>query len=243
MKHKGILLVLSGLLSAGIPASAQLIQNGGFETGDFTGWSEAGTAHVQLGSAGSNFVHSGTHGASLGSGTLSQSFATTPGQIYRVDFLLNAIAGGGVGLLEITWQNFDTSANLDLGTLRLIHSFEGPPLVDDNGWYKYSYDVLALGDESSLKFEFQTQAVTYPDNVALDGVKVQNTPDFVAVPPLDGVPIGDPSPDLPFAQPYVLDSSVTFTPVPEPSTYGAFAALALAGLALKRRFFAATRRT
>jgi hypothetical protein len=54
------------------------------------------------------------------------------------------------------------------------------------------------------------------------------------VPDLTGVPIGDPSPGLSYDR-FVLGSSVTFSPVPEISTYGIFAAIGLAALVVRRR--------
>lgn len=241
MNARNILLALACALSA-LTAHAQLIENGGFETGDFTGWDDAGTVEIKTGNPGSAFVHSGSYGATLGSGILSQAFLTTPGEVYKVEFLLNTLPlPNDVGLLEVTWGNFDIPGNLDLGTVELLHSFNNPDPIPGSGWYKYTYDVLALGNVSSLKFEFQTQAVTYPNNAALDGVKVTNLPDSFTLPPLNGVPIGEPSPELVFGRPYVLDSSVTFAPVPEPSTYAAFAALGLLAFIARSRFKAAAR--
>lgn len=228
-------LGLSALVST--PARAQLIQNGGFETGDFSNWDFAGTAAVTSGAAGSDYVYAGSHGATLGAGILSQAFLTTPGQVYRVQFYLNTLPlPNDVGLLEIRWGNFDIPNNLDLGTEKLLHSFDSPDPIPDSGWYKYTYDVLALGNVSSLKFEFQTQSVTYPNNAVLDGVSVSGLALHIALPALQGVPIGEPSPELPVGRPYLLASSVAFAPVPEASTYGLFAALALAGLVGFRRW-------
>lgn len=237
MNPKNLLLALSCTVLALAPARAQLIHNGGFETGNFTGWDVAGTTEVKSGSPGSKFVFAGSHGATLGSGILSQAFLTTPGKVYKVEFMLNAIPGGDVGLLDVTWGNFDIPDNLDLGHVSLLHSFDDPAPIPGTGWFKYTYNILALGNVSSLKFEFQTQAVTYPNNAALDNVAVNTLPGLFSVPTLHGVPIGDLSPDLQFGLPYVLSSSVTFAPVPEPSTYGLFAAIALVGLIVARKRF------
>jgi hypothetical protein len=93
------------------PASANLITNPGFETGDFTGWNAGAFWSVQ-GSAFGISPHSGSFQAVFSSGTnvpigLFQSVATTPG-----DFFLAHAAGsagniftasfGGLGLLTLT---------------------------------------------------------------------------------------------------------------------------------------------
>jgi hypothetical protein len=236
MKPRTLLLSLCFLALTVLPLRAQLIQNGGFETGDFTGWDDAGTVEIKSGAPGSSFVHSGNYGATLGSGILSQAFVTTPGQTYKVEFLLNAILYESPGLIEVRWGNFDIPSNLDLGSVLLFDAFADPSPISDLGWYKYSYSLLALGNVSSLEFEFQTQAAFYPDNAALDGVKVSSLPDFAALPPLNGVPIGDPSPNLVFGRPYVLSSSVEFSPVPEPSMYALLSALGLLAIIARRRW-------
>ncbi|MFO1433549.1 MAG: PEP-CTERM sorting domain-containing protein [Candidatus Competibacteraceae bacterium] len=77
-----------------------LITNGGFETGDFTGWtvnplpmSAGGTGYTDVGSV---YVHSGTYAALIGEpgfdGTLSQTLTTLPGVVYDLEFWL---ASGG----------------------------------------------------------------------------------------------------------------------------------------------------
>lgn len=230
---------LCGILAAWCPLHAQLIQNGGFETGTFQNWNLSGTAHVQLGTPASNYVYSGSHGATLGSGILSQAFVTTPGQVYRVSFELNAILYTWPGPIEARWGNFSIPPGLDLGEVTLFSSSDIPAL----GWYKYSYDVLALGNVGSLEFEFQTQAVFYPDNAALDSVSVMALGNFAPLPDLNGVPIGGTSPALPSTTPYLIASSITALPtpvaVPEASTYGLLGALALLLVAAKRRFIKA----
>ena len=84
----------SALVLAAIPASAsELLANGGFETGDFTGWNvNAGATFVGAsGFAGYN-ANSGSYFAALGNvggiGTLSQTFSDTAGQSYQLSYFL-----------------------------------------------------------------------------------------------------------------------------------------------------------
>jgi hypothetical protein len=86
-------------LSVAYPAKANLITNGDFETGDFTGWT---VTHAPSGSG--IFVDHGpgpdtTFGAvfaATGTGldAISQTFATTPGASYTLTFFYQVVAGG-----------------------------------------------------------------------------------------------------------------------------------------------------
>lgn len=100
----GTAKVWAGLAVAGFalaaPLGAQIVTNGGFETGNFSGWTQAGNpVYVSVAtSAGCpilavNPVHSGTYGACLGNNTtnsylLQQLLSTLPGHTYDISFWL-----------------------------------------------------------------------------------------------------------------------------------------------------------
>jgi hypothetical protein len=99
MKRANLMLAAFALLlgSAG-GVRADLVVNGGFETGDFTGWTTTGD-YTFNGVASSGYAfgaQSGTYFAFLGNfspdDTLSQTLATTAGQTYQLSFYL---AGDG----------------------------------------------------------------------------------------------------------------------------------------------------
>ncbi|MGZ6208109.1 MAG: carbohydrate binding domain-containing protein [Syntrophales bacterium] len=80
------------LLLLFVPCGAQnLVTNPGFETGDFTGWTQGGNTGA-TGVSGSPYAHTGSFGAYLGpvgsDGTLSQTLAVTPGNTYNISFWL-----------------------------------------------------------------------------------------------------------------------------------------------------------
>jgi hypothetical protein len=73
--------------------NASLVANGGFETGDFTGWTVSGGA-VDCGNTAvpgiSTTAHSGAYAACFGNPAaltfISQTLATAPGQVYNASF-------------------------------------------------------------------------------------------------------------------------------------------------------------
>lgn len=97
----GLAALLAGLA---VPAHAQLVTNGDFETADFTGWSLSGNAD-DTSTTPNTFVfgnpHSGTYAAWLGApttdGFLSQDIATLSNHKYDITYYLsvdsNAISG------------------------------------------------------------------------------------------------------------------------------------------------------
>src|SRR5438034_4094428 len=102
-------------------AKADLVVNGGFETGDFTGWTVAASftfvdpASPGVGGAGGFGTHSGSFYAAMGSvgalGTISQTLSTTTGQTYTLDYWF-ASDGGTPNEFRVDWDGttlFDQS--------------------------------------------------------------------------------------------------------------------------------------
>ncbi len=88
---RAILLALALGLAAPASAATELVVNGGFETGDFTGWTRSTTNNAT--GVNSNGPHAGTFDARLrtnnsGVRTLSQDIVTNAGYRYELSYWL-----------------------------------------------------------------------------------------------------------------------------------------------------------
>lgn len=152
--------VLIGALAVAVPASAaERVVNGGFETGNFSGWTESDPYGGDPTYVGVDAIdaHSGAFGAYLGTQvnntfgnpvdyvTLSQSIATTSGQSYTLSFWLTNAAGG----VSYTPAATD-SARVMFGTQTLL-SLTGSALFP---YTRYSYTVTGNGSPTTLAFRF-----------------------------------------------------------------------------------------
>ena len=152
-------LILTAItaLSDGCPAKANLIRNGGFETGDFTGWT------CTTAKTGSNLfvvageAHSGTYAASFGAyladlDAMSQTFATIPGTLYHLSFWLK----------NSPFQNEEFRVTFDgLIVLDLVNFEELP-------YTQFNFTCLATANLMTLEFAGRNgPSFTYLDDVSV----------------------------------------------------------------------------
>jgi len=174
--------LIKGTMSVGI------IQNSGFETGDFTRWTLVGNGYdgtnlyngvVSSNSltdgSGPSFIHSGLYGAFLGdtnAATLSQSFSTTPGQNYRLSFwLANPVSTNGAG------QQFSVNWNTNSPGINQIYFITNPPVL---AWTNMVFIVQATDTNTTLQFG----SANPPNGFGLDDVTVValSPPAFISQP-------------------------------------------------------------
>jgi hypothetical protein len=134
-------------------SASNIVVNGDFETGDFTGWTQSGNT----GSTGvDNTAHSGTFGASFGPagslGFLTQTLTTVAGSSYDLNFWL-ADEGGTQSAASVTFDGKELLSMTDPGGF---------------GYQLFSYSVVASGATTDLQFAFrQDPAFFHLDDVSV----------------------------------------------------------------------------
>jgi hypothetical protein len=153
-------LVAAALSAGAASATDNLIVNGGFETGDLTGWStnpDGTWANAGVVDALGILANSGDYFASTDcvdtQCSLSQTVATTPGATYFLSF------------------SFNPGLSADQGADTFV-TFDGVRIADFNGgavgWTSYLYSVTALASSARLVFTgFQDPAFNGLDDVSL----------------------------------------------------------------------------
>lgn len=135
--------VLGLMVGAVGKSKADLVTNGGFETGDFTGWTLSGDWFPWTYIVGSTGApNGGSYEAQLGTiynlAYLSQVLTTVPGQSYTLDYWMRT-AGGG--------QEFQTYWN---GSL--ISDLTN---ISPQPWTEYTFTVTATGSSTELMFGYE----------------------------------------------------------------------------------------
>jgi PKD repeat protein len=143
-----------------VPIYLGLVENGGFETGDFTGWNLFG------GDPSDNFVtnienetypYAGGYFAVLGATNLthlSQTLTTLAGQPYVLSLWLNSPDGLTPNAFQVSWN----------GTTLLNQS----NLLASSGWTNLQFKVSATGTNTVLEFGF----LDSPSFLGLDEISV-----------------------------------------------------------------------
>ncbi|SRR6266446_1315359 len=170
--NKKILVIIAVVASAALTAHANLVTNPGFETGDFTGWTQFGDTSFTAVDSGFDGVspHSGNFQAHFGPtstfGGIDQTLATSPGA-YSIDFWL---------------ANQDTLANNGFYV-----SFNGVTLFTLTNaaqfpYTHYTFTGTATGSSTVLEFGFYNPPSYYfLDDVGVNAVPEPGTLGLIAL--------------------------------------------------------------
>jgi hypothetical protein len=159
-----------------------ILQNGGFETGDFSGWTFTGDTAIGgtvcnavepdwvVSGVSYNFsdvAHSGFFGALLRqigyAATLSQTLGTTPGQQYVVSYWLSNPVSDSLQTFNVSWNGADMT---DFG-------LTNPPAF---GWNNFQFVVTAQDTNSTLEFAAENDVVGFNfDDVSVTPVPLAFT--------------------------------------------------------------------
>ena len=135
-----------------------IVQNSGFESGNFSPWSQSGnTTYTAVVSGNSSFVHSGTYGVEAGPGStmgyLTQNLPTYPGQTYLLSFWLSNPQSGTTEQFQANWN----------GTT--VFSLNNPAVL---AWTNEKVLVTATSSNTVLQFGFRND----PWYFGLDDISV-----------------------------------------------------------------------
>jgi hypothetical protein len=152
-----VLLSLSGVCHA-----SSIVTNGGFETGDFTGWTSSGNMSDTF--VGTDTPHSGIFAADLGpsptGGFLTELLPTVAGETYSLTYWLQN-EGGTPDAFSASWNG---------------STLPGSVLTEVGGFRYIEYafaNLHATSNITPLRFSFEET----PSFWHLDDVSVQRSPE------------------------------------------------------------------
>ena len=177
LKNAGIYAVLL-LITSSYVSLGSIIQNGSFETGDFTGWTSAGNIKVSA-VARSARPSDGLYGLYWNysgltpDGELSQSFAANIGTTYLLEFdFAKGDIGSGTASLDVKVEG--TGLLLD----EIVNDSTGG---SPGAWSNYVFSFTADNASLLLSFVDNTSGAASTFDSALDNISITAVPEPSAI--------------------------------------------------------------
>jgi hypothetical protein len=158
-------ILAAACAATGAHAAPNLVANGGFETGDLTGWVQTGDPTLAGATCASGFGAGGSSCAAFfstfgdTSGILQTLTGLTVGQTYDVSFAFESSSAATTGI------------NASFGGQTLLDLTAAPAATP--GYTDYSFDVVATSSTETLSFGLKDDF----DFVELDDVNVSAVPE------------------------------------------------------------------
>jgi hypothetical protein len=159
----------AGMIVATSQAQASnLIVNGDFGTGDFTGWTADAVSYPMyiatspVDPANTSGYSAQIAGYSSGPDTLSQTVADTANQVYDLSFWLDVEDGGPTTSLVVNWGATQVYSELNAGPFDI--------------WQYFSFDVTGTGSDTLGFIDANDPSLTFLDDVSLTAVTTTPLP-------------------------------------------------------------------
>lgn len=156
-------------------ATTELVTNGGFETGDFSGWSDSNPGSASFFGVGTGAAHTGSYAVSYGAtdgipDSITQLIPTTIGVSYHYEFWLLAEGGdggGGGGGSELQAGSQVASLTffeVAVGGVTVLSLADNPPF----GYTQFAGNFVATDTSTALVFSgFNAPAFYHLDDVSV----------------------------------------------------------------------------